>query len=246
MENDLLKQMTNKKQSFKYFHILCSIYVAAMITSLTVSARLLSFHIPFTSFNILLSAGTWIIPISFFIQDITTEVYGYERSRQLVQMSAAILTGYILYLMITTFFTIPTVENISESYNTIFDALPRHLIALLVAIISGNLINDYILSMSKKKLKGKYLPLRFIFSTMIGEAVLQLSGTLIAWFGTLHLTTQIVPFILFSYCYKVAFEVFMTPATIFICKQLKKYEEIDAYDYGVNYNPFKFNINRKK
>ena len=241
MKNDLLRDMTAEKQSFKYFHILCVIYIAGMITSLTVSARLLPFHIPFTRFDILLTAGTWTIPLSFFIQDITTEVYGYERSRHLVQLSVIILISYILYLRGTTFFPIPSVETIDASYNTVFKVLPRHLIALLAAITVGNLINDYILSMSKKKFRGKYLPLRFIFSTVIGEGALQLVGTLVAWFGTLHFSTEILPFMLFSYLYKIAFEALMTPANIFICNWLKKNEGVDVYDFGVNYNPFKFN-----
>lgn len=69
MKNDLLKAMTVEKQSFKYFHILCAIYIAGMITSLTVSARLLPFHIPFTRFDILLTAGTWTMHVSLENKD---------------------------------------------------------------------------------------------------------------------------------------------------------------------------------
>ena len=206
--------------------------------SITVSARLFPFHIPFTNFTILLTAGTWTIPISFFIQDITTEVYGYEKSRHLVQLSVSILVIYILYLKITTLFPIPEVVNIDSSYNIVFNALPRHLFALILAIITGNLVNDYLLSKLKIRLKGKYLPFRFIVSTAIGEAILQTVGTTIAWFGNLHFTSEILPFIIFSYLYKVGFEALATPINYFICKRLKTAEGIDIYDVNVNYNPF--------
>lgn len=232
-------------QGLKYFHILCIIYIAGMMASLTVSARLFPFHIPLTNFTILLTAGTWTIPLSFFIQDITTEVYGYEKSRHLVQISFLILLIYITFLKWTTILPIPGVKNISNAYNTVFNALPRHLFALLGAIFTGNLINNYLLSKLKKKLKGKYLPLRFIFSTAIGEAVLQAVGTTIAWIGNLNFTEQILPFILSSYLYKILFETVMTPLNIFVSNWLKKNENIDIYDNNINYNPFVFNFKKK-
>lgn len=235
---ELINEITAEIQGLKYFHILSAIYIAGMITSITVSARLFPFHIPLTNFTILLTAGTWTIPVSFFIQDITTEVYGYEKSRHLVQVAALTIIFYIFYLKFTTFLPTPGIKNINDAYNIIFNALPRHLFALLIAIFSGNLINDYLLSKLKKKLKGKYLPLRFIFSTAIGEAVLQIVGTSIAWLGSLHFSKQILPFVVFSYVYKVSFEAIMMPVNIFVCNWLKKHEGIDTYDDNINYNPF--------
>ena len=240
MQQNLLKEITNETQNLKYFHILSAIYIASIITSLTVSARLLPLHIPWTHLTILLTGGTWTIPVTFFIQDITTEVYGYPKSRELVQIAIFILIGYVLYLKCTTYLPTPDVKNIDQSYNTIFNILPRHLFALLAAILTGNLINSYLLSKLKKYFKGKYLPLRFIGSTMVGEALLQFVGTTIAWFGSLHFGTQILPFIAFSYLYKVAFETIITPVNVFLCNWLKNAEGIDVYDENVNYNPLSF------
>jgi uncharacterized PurR-regulated membrane protein YhhQ (DUF165 family) len=130
-EKELLTELTDEKQHLKYFYILAAIYIAGMLTSLTVSARLFDFHIPMTHFTILLTGGTWTIPLSFFIQDITTEVYGYSKSRQLVQISIVILIFYILYTKCITYLPIPGITNIDSAYNTVFNTLPRHLFALL-------------------------------------------------------------------------------------------------------------------
>jgi len=237
---ELLGEFTDNTQRLKYFHILATVYVVAIITSLTVSARLIPFHIPFTDFTILLTAGTWTIPLSFFIQDITTEVYGYAKSRHLVQLAIAILFFYIMYIKLTTYFPIPDVENIDSSYNTVFNALPRHLIALITALLIGNLVNDYLLSKLKIRMHGQYLAIRFILATAVGEAALQVVGTSVAWLGSLKFQTEILPFIAFSYLYKVCFETLMSPANIYICNKLKHAEGIDVYDYNVNYNPFQF------
>lgn len=237
---ELLSEITDSKQNLKYFHILSVIYIASIMTSLTMSARLFPFHIPLTSFSILLTGGTWTIPLSFFIQDIATEVYGYSKSRQIVQVSVVVLILYIAYTKLITYFPIPETANIDISYNIVFSALPRHLFALLAAICIGNLVNNYIISRLKNKFRGKYLPLRFITATAVGEAVLQLVGTSIAWLGNLHFTTDILPFVIFSYIYKVIFEALMTPVNVYVCKKLKTAEGIDIYDTNIDYNPFKF------
>lgn len=241
----MLNKIFHGGEHLKYFHILTAIYITGMITSLTVSARLFPFHIPLTNFTILLTGGTWTIPLSFFIQDITTEVYGYPKSKQLVQMTAVILILYVFYMQFITYLPIPVVKNIDGSYNIVFNALPRHLFALLSAIFIGNLVNDYIISKSKIKFDGKYLPLRFIIATAIGEAVLQIIGTTFAWYGNLNFKTEILPFIIFSYLYKITFESIMTPVNIFVCKRLKKTEGIDVYDVNANYNPFSLKSKNK-
>jgi uncharacterized integral membrane protein (TIGR00697 family) len=224
------KSIENNKQNLKYFHIFTAVYIASILTSITVSARIFPFTIPLTNFSVLLTGGTWTIPITFFVQDITTEVYGYTKSKQLVLLGVPIVVFYILYLKLTTFFPIPNQQNIDVSYNIVFNALPRHLFALLAAVALGNLVNNYLLSKLKKYFHGKYLPIRFIGSTAVGEAALQLVGTTVAWFGSLGFTKEILPFILFSYFYKVAFEAIMTPINVLVCHWLKKAESIDVYE----------------
>lgn len=229
MNKVLLREITEEKQNLKYLYILSALYITSILTSLTVSARLVTFHVPLTHFEIFLTSGTWTIPLTFFIQDIATEVYGFAKSKQLMFAAIPIIIIYIAYLKLTTFFPTPHIANINHSYDEIFNALPRHLFALLIAITTGNLVNNFLLSKLKKHFKGKYLPIRFIGATAIGEAVLQIIGTTIAWFGTLQFTNEIVPFVIFSYIYKLCFEIIMTPINIYVCQWLKKQEGIDVY-----------------
>ena len=67
-------------------------------------------------------------------------------------------------------------------------------------------------------------------STALGEAALQLIGTTTAWIGNLNFISEILPFVIFSYLYKIAFESIMTPVNIYVCKWLKNNEGIDVYD----------------
>lgn len=235
-----LPQEIDASKRFKYFHILAIFYVVTLMGSLILSARLMPVTLPFTNISLLLTGGTWIIPLSFLVQDLTTEIYGYPTSRRLIQLTLLFLSIMILFFKATTFFPIPSTKNIDISYNAIFDAIPRHFFALIIAITISNFFNDYILSKWKKQVKGKYLGWRLFGSTVIGEALLQLAGTTVAWAGHLDFTMQIIPFVLFSYFYKIVFSALLTPINIKCCKLIKKAEGIDAYDYGVNYNPFIF------
>jgi queuosine precursor transporter len=240
MKNEFMKELIEGNQNLNYFHILGLIYLSVMITALTVSARLVYFHIPLTHWTVLVSGGTWIIPFSFFVQDITTEVYGYAKSRQLIQLTILILLIYIFYLKITTFFPTPEFKNINYSYDEVFHSLPKHLLALIVAIFASNLVSDYLLSKSKNYFNGKYLAGRFIISSAIGSLILQFVGTTTAWLGDLKFNTQILPFVVFSYSYKIIFEVVTAPVGVYICRWLKNAENIDIYDKNTNYNPFIF------
>jgi uncharacterized integral membrane protein (TIGR00697 family) len=234
----LLNKIPKESQNLKYFYIFSMIYVAAMMMSLTVSARLIPFNLPYSHIQLILTAGTWTIPLTFLVQDITTEVYGYVRSRRLIQICVLLLLFYIGYTKLTTYMPIPGISNIDQSYNEIFTSLPRHLLALIVALYLSNISNDYILSKLKIYFKGKYLSFRFIASTSIGEIVLQVVGTSIAWLGHLSFSTVIIPFVLFSYFYKIIFQILLTPLSKYICNKLKSAEGIDVYDADTNFNPF--------
>lgn len=241
MKKEILNEIVYEKQNLKYFYILSLFYFMVMSTSLTLSARLVPVHIPFTDTHILVTGATWIIPLSFLIQDIITEVYGYLKAKRLVQICLILLLIYILYLRATTFFPTPNeTPGVNSSYNAVFYALPKHLCALLVSVFIGNLINDYLLSNFKKRLQGKHLPLRLMVSSAVGSLALQCIGTTIAWLGSLSFSGQILPFIMFSYLYKLLFEILTMPMSVYVCYLLKKHEGVDVYDTNVNYNPLSF------
>jgi queuosine precursor transporter len=200
------------------------------LLSLTVSAKLFPLHIPLLNWNIYLTGGTWTIPLTFFIQDITTEVYGSTKGKQLVILMLPIAFMFIYYLKFTNSLPLLPNNKVDECYVTVINTLPRHFWAFIAAISAGNLLNNYLLQYLKTRWKGKYLPLRFIISTAGGEAGLQFIGTFVAWYGTLTFKNEILPFVIFSYSYKVFFEAIMTPINIYLSTKLKDLEGIDVFD----------------
>lgn len=84
-------------------------------------------------------------------------------------------------------------NNISHEYTTLFNVLPRHFIALQVAIIVSNQINDTLLMYLKVWRWFRPLTYRVIGSSIVGLIVYQLVGTSIAWWGNLAFISQIIP-----------------------------------------------------
>ena len=80
----------------------------------------------------------------------------------------------------------------------------------------------------KKWTQGKFLPLRTIGSTMIGQGLDTVSFVLIACAFKVFPWEIAVSLILANYLFKVGIEVLFTPFTIVIIRWMRKLEGIPA------------------
>jgi uncharacterized integral membrane protein (TIGR00697 family) len=216
---DIQRSLSNSK-NMHYFYIFCSIYIASVLCAMTVSARVIYLSVPFIQHTLFITGGTLIIPIAFFSQDIITEIFGYYKAKQTLFLSMFVVSFFVGYLYILTKLPCPSGKTTCDAYNTIGESLPRHLFAFLISFTLGIITNNLILSRLKIYLKGRHLAFRFIFSTAMGEIVLQCVGTTFAWFGNMNFTYEILPFIVISLLYKLLFEVLTTPINIWVCHKL--------------------------
>jgi len=220
---------------FKYFDIILGIFVAVLLISNVVSAKIVKFG-PFT-----FDGGTLLFPLAYIFGDILTEVYGYKQSRRVIW------TGFFAALLMSLIFFIigklPAAggwEN-QEAYDKILGLTPRIVIASLIAYFSGEFSNSYVLAKLKIATSGRWLWTRTISSTIVGEGVDTLLFISIAFWGILP-NYLILTLIISNYIFKVGFEVIITPLTYSIVNFLKKNEGIDVYDYKTNFSPFSFKI----
>ena len=77
---------------------------------------------------------------------------------------------------------------------------------------------------------------RTIGSTLVGQGVDTLVFLTIAFLGALPLSVLGI-MILSHWLVKSVYEVIATPLTYVVVGYLKRKEGIDAYDYGVDFNP---------
>ena len=181
--------------------------------------------------------GILFFPISYFFDDVLTEVYGYNGSRRVVWAGfAALAFASLMSWVVISLPASPQWPNQSE-LETVFKQTPRIVLASLMAFWAGEFTNAYIMAKLKILTKGKLLFVRTIGSTIAGEVLDSLIFYPIAFFGiwtnSLLITVMITNCIL-----KITWEFLMTPVVYLIINFLKKHENLEIYDYSTNFNPF--------
>jgi len=218
-------------QNSKYFLYIAILFVAVLMTSNTVAVKLIQIG-PFV-----FAGAIFIFPISYIFGDILTEVYGYKASRKIIWSGfvALILMSFCYWFI--QVLPAPGFWQNQSAYKMILGAVPRIVLGSIIAYFLGEFSNSYVLSKMKVWSEGKYLWIRTISSTVVGEGVDTLIFGIIVFAGTISIAA-LATLIISGYLAKVAYEVILTPVTYLIVNKLKRAEGIDVYDRGISYNPF--------
>jgi uncharacterized integral membrane protein (TIGR00697 family) len=119
----------------------------------------------------------------------------------------------------------------------VFGSTPRIVLASLVAYFCGELCNSYVLAKMKLATGGRWLFLRTIGSTVVGEAVDSAVFYPVAFLGAWS-SELVVSVMLSNYAIKVLWEAAITPLTYRVVNFLKHAEREDYFDRGTNFTPF--------
>lgn len=218
-----------KKEEFsKIFVILCALNITCLLISNIITIKTLNI------FGLIFTAGDILFPITYILNDLFTEVYGFNKAKFIIWLS------FFCNLLMVTIFSITIVLPAGESFElqdeliNVLGSTPRILIASFLAFLVGNFANSIVLSKMKVKTSGKYLPLRTIGSTLIGEALDTIIFIPIVFIGNLSFN-NIILLIINTYILKVTLEVILTPITYKVVNFVKKKEEIDTFDNNLKY-----------
>ncbi len=222
-------QTLNQKQP-RYLLYIAIAFVALLMISNTVAVKLVEIG-PF-----ILAGATFIFPLTYIFGDVLTEVYGYRATRKIIWagFAALILMSAAYYLV--QILPSPVFWQNQEAYETILGFVPRIVAGSIIAFFIGEFCNSYVMSRMKVWMEGRHLWMRTIGSTIVGEGIDTIVFVLIAFYGTMP-AAALMTMIGSGYLFKVVYEVLATPATYYIVHKLKKAENLDVYDYQVDYNP---------
>ena len=187
-----------------------------------------------------LSGAVVIFPISYIINDLLTEVYGYRRAMQVIWMGFALSAFVAVAAQLVSWLPAPIYpENqaVAANFNSLFGLIPRTTVASLLAFILGSQMNAWVMSRMKVLQQGKGFGWRAILSTLGGELCDSLVFYPLAFLGVMPLGA-IFSIILTQVTVKTLYEVLILPLTGVIARRLKQAEGLDTYDYDISYNPF--------
>jgi len=184
-------------------------------------------------------------PITFVIADILTEVYGYAEARRVIwyTMLASVIAG-IFYQLVVYVPAAPGFAN-GPAYQTVLGIVPRVLIGAWLAIFSGDMSNNYVLAKMKVMTRGRFLWLRTIGSTVVGQGVNTVVFYVVALGGVIK-SDELVMAILAGWIFKTLVEAVLTPVTYLVVGYLKRSEGVDVYDDQTDFNPFSMSTGEQR
>jgi queuosine precursor transporter len=228
----------------RFFDLVTAAFVTVLIVSnVASSAKIVDWGVSVFGLRLSFDAGTILFPVSYIFGDVLTEVYGYRRSRRVIWTGFACLAASAFVLWIVRLLPGEAGWQASvgqAAFEKVLGGMSSGGIvaASLVAYLAGEFSNSVVLARMKVLTRGRWLWMRTVGSTLVGEAVDSAVFVLVAAAARVF-PWEIVPALLLTnYLFKTAIEVVMTPVTYRIVGALKRAEGEDVYDRGTNFNPF--------
>lgn len=213
----------------RFLVLIASLFTGTLIVSNIVAVKISDFGGHY------LDSGNIVFPVSYILGDVLTEVYGYRQARRIIW--SAFAANALAVLVIVSAGELPAAPfwEGQGSYDAILGQTWRIVAASFLAFLVGEFSNSIVLARLKLATSGRFLWLRTISSTVIGQGFDSILFVTVAFAGT---GVPDLPTLIFkTWVFKVAFEVVATPVTYAVVTALKRAEGVDAYDRGVDLNP---------
>lgn len=197
------------------FTSLVSIFCAVLIISNIASAKIVHF------FGLTLDAGTILFPLCYIFGDVFAEVYGWKVARNIILLGfvCIVLSAGIFYIVqilpAAGFWTNQT------SYENILGLVPRITLGSIFGYLVGTFSNAKTLLVIRKFTGMRWLWVRTIGSTLIGESLDSIVFCMIAFFGTMG-NVDLFTLAISNIIFKVGVEVVFTPVTYRIVNYMKQ------------------------
>ena len=228
-----------KRKVSVLFMLFGTLFCVCLITANVLETKQLSFG------PVNLTAGIIVFPVSYIINDVVCEVWGYSRTRMLIWMGFAMNFFFVIMGAIADWIPGADYWDGDTGFHQIFGLAPRIALASFIAFICGSFTNAYV--MSKMKLSSQQnrgaqsfarsFSLRAVLSTVFGEGVDSIIFFPLALGGVIP--WEEMPSLMISQVtLKTAYEIVVLPLTIRVVEFTKKHDHEDVFDHDINYNIF--------
>jgi len=223
-----------KKQVSVAFMVFGLLFTVCLIVSNIVEQKLISIG------GIEATAGLLIFPVSYIINDLIAEVWGYRKVRLIIWNG--FLMNFLAVLVFRLSIWAPGSVHFTHqaAFELVLGNTERIVAASFVAFLFGAFLNAYVMSKMKIMQHGRGFSIRAVVSTIVGEGADSIVFFTLAFSGIIP-TGALITLILTQTAMKTGYEIIALPLTNFLVKWVKKHEETDVYDKGISYNPLKIN-----
>lgn len=228
-------------RSYRWFPTVVAFFTTTLIVSNIIAVKLVDVA------GLQLPAAVILFPLAYIFGDVLTEVYGYARARQAIWTGfacnlLAVVAIWIAGLLSPSAFWTAGIydapEGAEQAYHAILGFTPRLLAASFAAYLAGEFLNSFVLAKLKIVTAGRYLWVRTIASTLVGQGVDSAIFITLAFAGILPLAA-LGSVILTQWLVKSAYEALATPLTYVVVDALKRAEGEDYFDRETDFSPLR-------
>jgi queuosine precursor transporter len=233
-----------KERHYRYFDLIMAVFVTVLVVSnIASSAKIVDLGFSLFKVRLAFDGGTLLFPVSYIFGDILTEVYGYRNSRRVIWAGFGCLAlSAVIFALLRALPGEAQWQGYAgdTAYMAILGGMSTGgiVVASLAGYWAGEFSNSFILAKMKILTQGRWLWMRTIGSTIVGELVDSVAFVAIASLFKVFPWTLFLTLVLTNYLFKCAVEALMTPVTYGAVSFLKKREQEDYYDRDTNFNPF--------
>lgn len=226
----------------RWYPAVVALFTTTLVVSNIIAVKLIDF------LGLQLPAAVVLFPVAYICGDVLTEVYGYARARQAIWIGFG--CNLVAVIAVWTGGRLPAAEvwtagvyadssAAGQAYQAILGFTPRLLAASFTAYLAGEFLNSYVLARLKIATQGRWLWLRTIASTLIGQGVDSALFLSIAFTGILP-AAILGGAIAAQWLVKCAYEAVATPLTYLVVNSLKRAEGQDPFDRVTDFSPVRF------
>ncbi|HEX9819761.1 MAG TPA: queuosine precursor transporter [Methylomirabilota bacterium] len=212
------------------FIVCAALFVTCLLAANTIAAKLIVVG------GLVLTAGIVIFPVSYVVGDVLTEVWGYGAARRVIWLGFACNALMVVAVWIGGELPAAPFWSGQAAYQEILGHAPRILAASFAAYLVGEFANAFVLAKLKVATAGRWLWLRTIGSTVVGQGLDSVVFVTLAFAGMVP-AGALAGIVAGQWAVKVAYEAAATPLTYAAVAWLKSREQIDTFDDQTDFNP---------
>ncbi|MCF6777584.1 queuosine precursor transporter [Thiotrichales bacterium 19X7-9] len=217
---------------YRYSYYLLAAYLLAILLTIATANRMIII------FDIVLPGGIFIFPLTFMINDVASEVYGYSYPRMFIWLGLLCELFFSLYGIGISHLPYPSFFLHNVAYEKVFDPTFRFFFASLIGVFVGEFLNIITMSLLRSKAKNRSFIFRSLLSTAIGQLFLSIIVDFIAFFGSTSNLLILIKLMLFGFAVKMVTAIIFVVPGWYITRHIKSVEKINTIDATKNYNPF--------
>jgi queuosine precursor transporter len=209
-----------------------ALFVTCLLTANITAAKLIAVG------GFTLTAGIVIFPISYILGDVLTEVWGYGPTRRVIWLGFACNVLMVAAIGLGGVLPAAPFWKGQAAWEEILGHAPRLLVASFAAYLVGEFANAYVLARLKVATAGRWLWLRTIGSTVVGQGLDSVVFVLLAFAGAVP-AGALAAIVVSQWLVKVVYEAAATPLTYLAVAWLKSRERLDTFDGQTDFNPLR-------